>query len=109
MEVRFYKDREGTVRGFQVSGHSELSPEGNDVLCSAVSALTITAVNAIETFTKDPVRIEAVNEEEGFLHFELESVSKESKLLLDSLMLGLRDIQKSYDRYLSVIEEEQND
>ena len=107
MEVRFYKDSKGTVYGFQVSGHSDYSPEGNDVLCSAVSALTITTVNAIETFTDDPVRIEAVNEEEGFLHFELKSVSEKSKLLLDSLILGIKDIERSYDRYLSVIEEEQ--
>ena len=106
MEVRFYKDRKGTVYGFQVSGHSEFAPDGNDILCSAVSALTITAVNAIETFTKDPVDTEAMNEEEGFLHFTLKKVSKESKLLLDALMLGLKDIEKSYERYLSVIVEE---
>jgi uncharacterized protein YsxB (DUF464 family) len=107
MEVKIYKDSEGTVYGFQVSGHSELSPEGNDVLCSAVSALTITTVNAIETVTKDPVDVEAVNEEEGFLHFRLKSVSKESKLLLDSLVLGLQDIERSYDRYISVRFEEE--
>lgn len=106
MEVRIYKDSKGTIHGFQVSGHSELGPAGSDVLCSAVSALTITTVNAIETFTKDPVDVEAVNEAEGFLHFRLKKVSKESKLLLDALVLGLKDVQRSYDRYLSIIEEE---
>lgn len=107
MEVTIYKDSEGRVKGFQVSGHSMLSPEGNDVLCSAVSALTINTVNSIETFTDDPVEIEAQNEEEGFLHFRLKSVSKESELLLDSLVLGLQDIQKSYDRFLSIRFEEE--
>ena len=107
MKVRFYKDSNGTVKGFQISGHSELGPEGHDILCSAVSALAENTVNSIETFTKDAVEIEAVNETEGFLHFRLKTVSDESKLLLDSLVLGLTNIQKSYGRLISIRFEEE--
>ena len=107
MEVTFYKDSNGTVKGFQISGHSEYGPAGQDILCSAVSALSENTVNAIETFTKDPVDAEAVNEEEGFLYFRLKTVSKESKLLLDSLVLGITNIQRSYDRFISIRFEEE--
>lgn len=106
MLVTFYRDSEGTVKGFQVSGHSGLGTRGNDILCSAVSVLTINTINSIETFTDDPVEVEAVNEQEGFLHFRLKTVSKESKLLLDSLVLGIQDVEKSYGRYLSTRFEE---
>ncbi|MBR5738478.1 MAG: ribosomal-processing cysteine protease Prp, partial [Lachnospiraceae bacterium] len=32
MEVTFYKDSNGTVKGFQISGHSEYGPAGQDIL-----------------------------------------------------------------------------
>ena len=107
MLVTFYRDSEGTVKGFQVSGHSGLGTRGNDILCSAVSVLTINTINSIETFTNDPVEVEAVNEQEGFLHFRLKTVSKESKLLLDSLVLGLKEIEASYGTYIQIQYEEE--
>ncbi|MBR4767728.1 MAG: ribosomal-processing cysteine protease Prp, partial [Lachnospiraceae bacterium] len=73
MEVIVYRDREKKVNGFQVSGHSGYGEAGNDILCSAVSALTINCVNSIETLTHDRPSIQAVNEEEGFLHYRLET------------------------------------
>jgi len=107
MEVTFYRDTEGTVRGFQVSGHSGYAESGKDILCSAVSALTLNTVNSIEAFTEDEVDALAVNEEEGFRHFRLKTVSEKSKLLLDSLVLGITEIEKSYSGYLKVCNEEE--
>ncbi len=108
MEAVIYRDSSGQNYGVQVSGHSDLGPAGNDVLCSAVSALTINFVNSVEAFTKDKWKVLAVNEEEGFLHAELESVSDASRLLMNSLVLGLQEIEKSYSRYITIRFEEES-
>ena len=39
--------------GFDVSGHAGYSEAGSDIVCAAVSALVINAVNSIEKFTED--------------------------------------------------------
>ena len=107
LKAAVYRDS-GTDRviGFQISGHAGYAEEGEDIVCAAVSALAENTVNAIETFTDDEVDIEAVNEEEGFLHFRLKTVSKESGLLLDALVLGLQNIEQSYGQFVQIRFEE---
>ncbi|EJW98726.1 ribosomal protein [gut metagenome] len=63
-------------------------------------------MNSIERFTEDVFSVE-VDEEAGRLSVEFESgYSKETKLLLDSLILGLQGIEEEYMEYIDVIFEE---
>ena len=90
---------------FRSCGHAGYAPAGEDIICAAVSALVITAVNSIETFTDDSMELE---EGEGYVFFRLDSpVSKETRLLMDALVLGLTQIEESCDsKYLEVITKE---
>ena len=107
MKVTVYQDAGGKTYGFQVFGHSDLGQAGEDILCAAVSVLTTNCVNSIEAFTEDEPLYLAVNEEEGFLHFKLKTVSEKSELLLNSLVLGLKDIEASYGTYIQIQYEEE--
>ena len=92
----------GHHSGFISSGHAEYAEEGYDIICAAVSVLTVNAINSIETFTDDSF---AVRQEEGLVELILEdTVSKETALLLDSMILGLQEIQKNYgNEYIELI------
>ena len=80
--------------GFKVIGHAGYAEEGYDIVCAAVSVLVVNAVNSIETFTDDKF---AAREDDGIVELLLEgSVSDKTTLLLDSMILGLRDIQTQY-------------
>ena len=80
--------------GFKVVGHAGYAEEGYDIICAAVSVLVVNAVNSIETFTDDKF---AAREDHGIVELILEgSVSDKTTLLLDSMILGLRDIQTQY-------------
>ena len=46
-KVVFFKSN-GTYYGFQEIGHTGFAEEGNDILCSALSAMTMLIINAIE-------------------------------------------------------------
>lgn len=107
LQVTVYRDSGQKVYGFQVSGHSGYARQGKDIVCSAVSVLTQNTVNSIEKFTEDEVKNFAVNEKEGFLHYELKTVSKESGLLLDSMVLGIESIAESYGKYVQIRFEEE--
>ena len=40
VSVDLFKNRQGMITGYKVSGHAGFAEEGSDIVCSAVSALT---------------------------------------------------------------------
>ena len=106
IKVTIYQSSEGEISGFSIQGHAGYAESGSDIVCAAVSVLTQNTVNSIEQFTQDGFSAD-VDEEEGGLYLKMEpGYSKESKLLLDSLILGLQGIEEEYMDYLDVIFEE---
>ena len=90
--------------GFSSKGHAGYAEEGYDIICAAVSALTVNAINSIEKFTDDAFKAEA---KDGMVRWKFTELplSKEAKLLMDSLVLGLYDIQENYGKkYIKIIE-----
>ena len=84
---------------FTSKGHAGYAEEGYDIICAAVSALIINTVNSLEQLTGDQIQAE---ESDGFVSFS-KPVTKEGTLLMDSLVLGLTEIENSYSkRYLKV-------
>ena len=71
--------------------------------CAAVSVLTVNMANSVEKFTDDGFK-GSVDEKTGqFIFHFTGTVSAESKLLMDSLILGLTDIAESYgDKYIKI-------
>lgn len=89
-------------RGFLSQGHAGYAEEGYDIICAAVSVMTVNTINSIEKFTKTHFK---VRQDEGLLELTLEDeASKDAALLLDSMILGLQDIQKNYgNEYIRMI------
>ena len=84
----------GQYSGFISTGHAEYAEEGFDIICAAVSVLTVNAINSIEKFTDDSF---AVRQDDGLVELILDGkVSKKTTLLLDSMILGLQEIKNNY-------------
>ncbi len=107
IKVTFYKDSDGGYLGFRFRGHAGYAEAGHDIVCAAVSALCINTVNSIEAFTEDAVRVEA-DEKAGMLRLKfMDTASRESRLLMDSLKLGLEGIERDNNaEYISVTTKE---
>ncbi len=93
--------RNGIYTGFDVKGHSGFADSGEDIVCAAISALTINTVNSIDEFTDDA--IEAFSED-GLLTARLKTVNDSAaQVLMKALVLGLENIQEEYGKkYLKV-------
>ncbi len=92
----------GHYKKFIICGHADYADEGEDIVCAAVSALVINTVNSIEKFTGDPFICDC---RDGMIqNWEFTSgVSRGTELLMDSLMLGLANIQESYgEKYITI-------
>ena len=98
--------KHGEYRRVSIDGHAGYAEAGQDIVCAAVSALVINAINSIEEFTDDAFTCDC---RDGMIQsWEFTSeVSEKAALLMDSLVLGLKNIEKSYGReYLAVTEPE---
>lgn len=102
------KDKKGSYRGFYCMGHAGYAGKGRpDVLCAAVSALTIGTVNSLEALAGESITT-AQDEEAGFLRCDFESeLQEKSSFLMDSMVFSLENISREYGgRYLQVKFEE---
>ena len=103
INVTIFKDSHKQYRGFSVLGHAGYADNGYDIICASVSVLSINTVNAIEKFTDDDITVN-VDENSGLLSMTFgDTVSNESKLLVDTMILGFEDIVESYgDTYIKI-------
>ena len=95
------KKRKGSYLDFLSKGHAGYAEEGQDIVCAAVSALIITTVNSLDAFTDDQFEVQ---QDDGYVSFHFTApVTEKGTLLMDSLILGLTEIEHSYNnRYLTV-------
>ena len=92
---------------YTLSGHAESGPYGHDLVCSAVSALTLGTANNITRLADIKPDIVMNEEEGGYFELTLPLISNESKqhtvqILLASLFYSLSYIEESYGEYISV-------
>ena len=89
------------VIAFSSKGHAEYS-EGDDIVCAAVSTLVINTANAIEQLTDTDFSSTMDNNEIKYIFHS--NPDEKSKLLMDALVLGLKEIQKEYGKkYLNLV------
>ena len=81
--------------GIVMEGHAGYADEGEDIICAAVSALALNFFNSVEAGGAG---------ESGSFEFRFTSeISPESKLLMNSLILGLQNIERDYGKsYINV-------
>ncbi len=101
IRIEVNRKKDGSPISLVSKGHAGYSEEGSDIYCAAVSALLINMANSIETFTDDPFSEE---EGDGYLKLEFpDGAGKDTKLLFNSLLLGLKQIEETCNRkYLTL-------
>ncbi len=90
--------RGGSLTGFECVGHADYAEAGRDIVCAAVSALTVTCANALETVAGvAPL----VRSRSGSMLLALPAGSgHDAQVILKTLRQGLRDLAQAYPKYL---------
>lgn len=99
----FLCDSLGRFTGFHVKGHAGYAEEGSDIVCSAISVLTTTCVNALESVAG--VQAEVRGGEDGFLEATLpqgltDMQMHDAQVLMGALHQGLSDLADGYPQYI---------
>lgn len=104
-DVCVYRQNKDIVK-YTVSGHTGFGEAGEDIVCAAVSALCQATLNGLT----DVVGISAGFEvRDGYLECVLpEALSEnrrhEADILLNTLILSLKDLEEQYGDYITISE-----
>jgi uncharacterized protein YsxB (DUF464 family) len=106
--VKFKVDRDSLYQGFTFTGHAGYAESGSDIVCAAISILSHTFMAGLETLVKLPLRIQA-DETNGYLDCSWVNQPDKAEwiqLLVETMRLGLSEIQTQYPDYISFCEVE---
>ena len=98
-QITFHKTTAGEYKGFTCDGHAGFADHGEDIVCAAISALVINTINSLEQITGEQIQVET-DENVGTIRcrFVNQPLKETSKALMDSLVLGLTQIEKQYGK-----------
>lgn len=104
IKVIFRRDSRGHIEGFTVEGHAAFAPEGEDIVCAAVSALTQAAILGIEEIVGVKP---SVKKADGYLQCRLPgglvaAQLHDVRLLLETMALGLSETAEAYPRHVKI-------
>lgn len=84
----------------KVKGHANSNEYGKDLVCAAVSAVTVGALNALEDDSKFEIEVEP-----GDVSIDIKEKPSEHDLtVLEIMILQLKTIEVSYSSYISIKE-----
>lgn len=78
----------------RMEGHAGCSVNGQDIVCSAVSALTCNFINGMHDISHDDIKYEISS---GFTQIEWEDISDTGQILFKSFLLGLGAINQEHN------------
>ncbi|MBQ9927762.1 MAG: ribosomal-processing cysteine protease Prp [Lachnospiraceae bacterium] len=96
--ITIYKSENGTYKRFTCDGHAGYADYGKDIVCASVSCLVINTINSMDELVHEKMEI-TTNEKKGLIDCRFcGEISSQSRLLMDSLILGLKGIVSDYGK-----------
>lgn len=104
----FGKNLSGSIRRLSIKGHSGYAEEGQDIICSAVSAIAYTTAGALGELAGIE---DCYREASGYMVISIpENLTAEQEatagIILRTAEIGLKQIELSYGKYVVVVNEE---
>ncbi len=92
--------KDGYILGFEISGHSDFSEHGSDIICSAVSSAAFMTANTITNVQHLNAEI-TVND--GFMKLSLsQQDAKTAEVILNGFLLHLNALKEEYKEFIKV-------
>ena len=82
-----------------ISGHAEYEEFGKDIVCSSVSSIVTTSVNAILMFNRQTIKYAV---KEGLVKIDILEEDDTTKKLLDNMINLLIELTKDYPKNIKV-------
>ena len=90
------------ITAFKMTGHADSGPYGQDIVCAAVSALSISTINGLEHVVGTTPEVKSDEHNGGFMIVSAIDVVHDSQILMRTFLNGLQDIAESYPKNIEV-------
>jgi len=92
------------LTGFDIKGHADYAPEGQDIVCSAVSVLAITTVNSL---LEQVGQVLIKSDDDGYVSCRLpDNLAEEKEIkaqaIMRTLLIGLNGVSIEYPDYMKL-------
>ncbi len=92
----------GKIKSLSLKGHAQFAQKGKDIVCSAVSAVVIGGINALENPKAFNIN---VDEEKGeILIEEIKDVQTHDYIVLETILIQLKSIEEVANKNVQIIE-----
>ena len=85
--------------GVIIRGHAGYAEPGQDIVCAAISALTLTFIASVEELTEDNIKADIAA---GNTVIQYRDLSEYAQLLLNSFFVGLKGIADEYPQHVRI-------
>ena len=85
--------------GISVLGHAGYAPQGQDIVCAAVTALTQTLIKAFESLTTDKITYEISL---GRVDIHYGYLTEAGRLLIDAFFIGICEVADEFSDYVKI-------
>ena len=107
IRASFFENKQSRWQSFTLERHADAGPYGYDLVCAAVSALTLSVINNAQRLLDIPLAVEADEVAGGFLKAGIPydfdgGKDAELQLLLNHLYWALKDIEEEYSEHIEV-------
>ena len=82
-----------------IEGHAGYAPQGQDIVCAAVSTLVQVFIQSVEDLCTDPI---SYHLKPGWVEIKHGNPTKEAKLLLDSFFIGCYMISDRHPNHVKI-------
>lgn len=93
-EVTFFKNNYGIINRFRLEGHADFSPNGTDIVCAGISAVTFGVIEMLENIVPDNL-IKSDMANKGYLDILVVTVYDTNIKLLKQIDLITKTLETS--------------
>lgn len=87
--------------GITIAGHAGYAPQGQDIVCAAISTLTQVFLVSVEELTADNIQYDL---SAGNAVIRYGNLSERATVLLDSFFLGAQMLADNYPQHVRLVQ-----
>jgi len=101
LQITIYRNKNNQIKFYKAEGHCSYGEKGKDVVCSGTSTLLQSSILGLDKYCTIPPQAII---SDGYLACVLSEINKESQVILETMLIGLRQIEEQYPDYVRIKE-----
>ena len=106
--IKINRNKQQEIVSYRITGHAKTAPHGEDLVCAAVSVLGQTTILGFyQVLNQQPEYHIAEGDLSCSMKDSLTATQrKEATILLETMLVGLKNIQQQYPKIIAIDDEE---